>query len=93
MKYGQARLTFAGHTGECDSLKAVHYQDYLLRDVGQDPMVACTGDNFTHNCTSDWLRDVLTNLTWPAIKGRSDRVLELMSGIGRNFPVLSKRFK
>ena len=55
-------------------------------------MVACTGNKFTHNCTSDWLRDTLTSLCWPT-RRRADKVLELMSGIGRNYPVLKKRFR
>ncbi len=38
------------------------------------------------------MRDTLTNLEWPSGR-KGGKVLELMAGYGRNYPVLKKNFR
>ena len=78
-------------TKEQKFLHSVDYHDYLLTEFKQDPLVACVGNEATDDITKRWLEDVLCSLNWSE-GSKGDKIMELMAGYGRNFPVLTKFF-
>ena len=72
-------------------MTAAEYHDYLLADKGETPLEACIGDEETDQITQDWLEQALFKLEFN-FKTIGGRVIEVMSGMGRHYHLLKKKF-
>ena len=66
------------------------YHDYLLSVKKENPLVAAIGDKQTNELTQKWLRETIVELEWPFYH-RGGKALEVMAGIGLNYPLLKQK--
>ena len=52
----------------------------------------CIGNEETNQLMKDWLERTIHSIDW-AFERKGNKVLEVMSGNGRNYEVLAKKFK